>query len=83
MPLAEANHSLSRPSISLQAASSTTRTGSLQAAQFGSENCFAAGATVSAANHNFAAANSTSAANRKFAAEHATRQRIVNALHTT
>jgi hypothetical protein len=52
------------------------RTVSLQAAQFGSENCFAAGATISAANHNLAAANSTSAANRKFAAEHATRQRI-------
>jgi hypothetical protein len=59
------------------------KTGSLQAAQFGSENCFAVGATYSAANHNFAAANSTSAANRKFAAEHATRQRIVNVLQTT
>jgi hypothetical protein len=51
--------------------------------QFGSKNCFAAGATVSAANHNFTAANSTSAANRKFAAEHAILQQIVNALQTT
>jgi hypothetical protein len=69
--------------VSLQAAISAARTGSLQAAQFDNENCFAAGATYSAANHNFAAANSTSAANRKFAAAHATWQRIVNALQTT
>jgi hypothetical protein len=53
---------------------------SLQAVQFGSENCFAAGATISAASHKFAAEhkiqqrmqircnNSISAANYKFTA---------------
>jgi hypothetical protein len=52
------------------------KTDSLQAVQFGSENCFAAGATISAASHKFATNNTTSASNHKFVAEHKIQQRM-------
>ena len=73
-----------RPTVEI-----SSETGSLQAAQFGSENWFAASATISAAQtgslqvanfgseNYFAAANSVSAANHNFAAGHTIRQRML------
>jgi hypothetical protein len=52
------------------------KTDSLQAVQFGSENCFTAGATISAASHKFTANNTTSTLNHKFIAEHKIQQRM-------
>jgi hypothetical protein len=52
------------------------KTNSLHAVQFGSENCFAAGATISAASHKFTANNTTLASNHKFVAEHKIQQQM-------
>jgi len=65
-----------RKLIRCRSYSSATKTGSLSAPQFSSENCFAAGTTISVANAPFVAANTLLVANANSLQATRFRQRI-------